>query len=190
MLHSDNHVHLVSPDFSAFLASPKRRCAVAASRSWPGLCLTDLQHLDCSPCRHWCQIREKGGGGGGRGTRRGLNTGGQRRARLPSLCCLWSSHREGCGCGTALPAPALRDWLLTDTSQASLPVWWSGVGGRGFDLKPVDTEYFRCSCCLLVACLTSQRYASVSQGRTYSDKSTCRHTEIEVACQTFYLAHS
>ena len=43
--------------------------------------------------------------------------------------------------------------------------------------------------CLLVACLlaclTSQQHASVSQGRICTDKSTCCHTEIEVANQTF-----
>ena len=33
----------------------------------------------------------------------------------------------------------------------------------------------------LLACLTFQQYASVSQGRICSDKSTCCHTEIEVA---------
>ena len=45
--------------------------------------------------------------------------------------------------------------------------------------------------CLLVgcllACLTSQQHASVSQGRICSDNFTCCHTEIEVADQKFYL---
>ena len=44
--------------------------------------------------------------------------------------------------------------------------------------------------CLLVACLTSQQQASVSQGRICSDIFTCCHTEIEVADQTFYLTQS
>ena len=44
--------------------------------------------------------------------------------------------------------------------------------------------------CLLVACLTSQQQASVSQGRICSDNLTCCHTEIEVADQTFYLTQS
>ena len=44
--------------------------------------------------------------------------------------------------------------------------------------------------CLLVACLTSQQQASVSQGRICSDNFTCCHTEIEVADQTFYLTQS
>ena len=42
----------------------------------------------------------------------------------------------------------------------------------------------------LLACLTSQQQASVSQGRICSDKFTCCHTEIEVADQTFYLTQS
>ena len=44
--------------------------------------------------------------------------------------------------------------------------------------------------CLLVACLTSQQHASVSQGQIYSDNCTYCHTEIEVAGQTFYLTQS
>ena len=44
--------------------------------------------------------------------------------------------------------------------------------------------------CLLVACLTSQQQASVSQGRICSNNFTCCHTEIEVADQTFYLTQS
>ena len=45
-------------------------------------------------------------------------------------------------------------------------------------------------CCLLVACLTSQQHASVSQGRICSDNFTCCHTETEVADQTFHLTQS
>ena len=44
--------------------------------------------------------------------------------------------------------------------------------------------------CLLVGCLTSQQHASISQGRFCTDSSTCCHTEIEVADQTFYLTQS
>ena len=44
--------------------------------------------------------------------------------------------------------------------------------------------------CLLVACLTSQQQASVSQGQICSDNFTCCHTEIEVADPTFYLTQS
>ena len=42
----------------------------------------------------------------------------------------------------------------------------------------------------LLACLTSQQHASVSQGRICSDNLTCCHTEIEVADPTFYLTPS
>ena len=44
--------------------------------------------------------------------------------------------------------------------------------------------------CWLVACLTSQQQASVSQGRICSDNFSCCHTEIEVADQTFHLTQS
>ena len=44
-------------------------------------------------------------------------------------------------------------------------------------------------CCLL-ACLTSQQHASVSQGRICSDNCTCCHNEIGAADQTFYLVQS
>ena len=44
--------------------------------------------------------------------------------------------------------------------------------------------------CWLVACLTSQQQASVSQGRICSDNSPFCHTEIEVADPTFYLTQS
>ena len=43
---------------------------------------------------------------------------------------------------------------------------------------------------LLVACLTSQQQARVSQGRICLDNFTCCHTEIEVADPTFYLTQS
>ena len=42
----------------------------------------------------------------------------------------------------------------------------------------------------VVACLTFQQHASVSQGRICSDNFPCYHTEIGVADQTFYLAQS
>ena len=44
--------------------------------------------------------------------------------------------------------------------------------------------------CLLVACLTSQQHASVSQGRIYLDNCKCCHTKTEVADQTFFLIQS
>ena len=42
----------------------------------------------------------------------------------------------------------------------------------------------------LLACLTFQQHASVSQGRICEDNCTCCHTEIEVADQTFHLTQS
>ena len=42
----------------------------------------------------------------------------------------------------------------------------------------------------MLACLTSQQHASVSQGRICSDTFKCCHTETEVADQTFYLTQS
>ena len=53
----------------------------------------------------------------------------------------------------------------------------------------LPTLLYACDC-LFVGCLTSQQYASESQGRTCSDNFTCCHTEIEVADQTFYLTQS
>ena len=44
--------------------------------------------------------------------------------------------------------------------------------------------------CLFVGCLTSQQYASVSQGQIYLDNCMCCHTELEVADQTFHLSQS
>ena len=43
---------------------------------------------------------------------------------------------------------------------------------------------------MFVVCLTSKQHASVSQGRSCSDKLTCCHTEIKVADPTFYLTKS
>ena len=44
--------------------------------------------------------------------------------------------------------------------------------------------------CWLVGCVASQQYASVSQGRTCSDKFKFCYTETEVADQSFYLTQS
>ena len=43
---------------------------------------------------------------------------------------------------------------------------------------------------VLVGGVTSQQHASVSQGRTCSEKSAGCHTEVDIAHQTFYLAQS
>ena len=60
---------------------------------------------------------------------------------------------------------------------------------QGISLNEVHHKAVR-RVCLLVACLTSQQHASVSQGRICSDNFTCCHTEIEVAGPTFYLTQS
>ena len=44
--------------------------------------------------------------------------------------------------------------------------------------------------CWLLACLTFQQHASVSQGRIYSDNFMCCHIKIEVADPTFHLTRS
>ena len=48
----------------------------------------------------------------------------------------------------------------------------------------------RQSVCWLLARLTSQQRASVSQGPICSNSFTCCHTDIQVADQTYYLAQS
>ena len=60
-------------------------------------------------------------------------------------------------------------------------------GTTAVDLSPLQLSG---SCCLLVGCLTPQQHPGQSQGRIFSDNSTCCHTEIEVADQTFYLTQS
>ena len=56
--------------------------------------------------------------------------------------------------------------------------------------RVVQRDSTACQSVLLVACLTSQQQASVSQGRICSDNLTCCHTEIQVADPTFYLTQS
>ena len=56
--------------------------------------------------------------------------------------------------------------------------------------KQRERERERERFCLLVACLSSQQHASVSQGRICTDNFTCCHTEIEAADQTFHLTQS
>ena len=66
------------------------------------------------------------------------------------------------------------------------------VIGRSFLVFTTTTYFFdrQERFCWLVACLTSQQHASVSQGRICSDNFTCCHTEIEAADQTFHLTQS
>ena len=61
-----------------------------------------------------------------------------------------------------------------------------GVGGRGRDRERIEGGLLL----LFVGCLASQQRDCLSQGRICSDIFTVRHTEIEVADQTFYLTQS
>ena len=72
------------------------------------------------------------------------------------------------------------------TSPTTDPITTGAWVAAGVDL-PVFNSLF---VCWLVGWLTSQQYASVSQGRICSDNFTCCHTEIEVADQTFHLTQS
>ena len=54
----------------------------------------------------------------------------------------------------------------------------------------INSQRMRVLVGCLLACLTSQQHASVSQGQICSDKFTCCHTEMEVAYQTFCLTQS
>ena len=51
-------------------------------------------------------------------------------------------------------------------------------------------SFYGCCCRWLVACLTSQQHASVSQGRVCSDHCTCCRAEREIADPTCYLTQS
>ena len=68
------------------------------------------------------------------------------------------------------------------------PLVWLNSTGSGMDKD--STKQRNLEVCLLVGCLTSQQHASVSQGRICTDNSTCCHTEIEAADQTFHLTQS
>ena len=76
---------------------------------------------------------------------------------------------------------------LTDTEQ-----FYSNHkrAGHFAEYTRVAIEDLNGIVCWLVACLTPQQQASVSQGRICSDNLTCCHTEIEVADATFYLTQS
>ena len=73
--------------------------------------------------------------------------------------------------------------MFPDLEADALPL--GHQGGRASHAVTAITDVR-----LLVACLTAQQHASVSQGRICTDKFTCCHTEIEVADQTFYLTQS
>ena len=60
----------------------------------------------------------------------------------------------------------------------------TGAQGDGGSMRRGLKDIFP-SLGLLVACLTFQQHASVSQGRVCSDNFRCCHTEIEVVDPTF-----
>ena len=63
--------------------------------------------------------------------------------------------------------------------------WNKSQGAVGLDPKPVTLDLG-----WLVACLTSQQHASVSQRRICSHNCTRCRTQIQVADQTFHLTQS
>ena len=79
-------------------------------------------------------------------------------------------------------------------SHPFLPYSYNKEESRCSDLPASNTMsniiLIRYDACLLVACLTSQQHARVSQGQICWDNCTCCHTETEVADQTFYLTQS
>ena len=68
------------------------------------------------------------------------------------------------------------------------------LGSKAANRNPPNnspgSEGVRLFACCLLACLTSQQQASVSQGQICTDNFTCCHTEIEGADPTFYLTQS
>ena len=75
--------------------------------------------------------------------------------------------------------------LIEKTINLSLMSIWSNT-----HTLPKHLLVWASSNCLLVACLTSQQHARVSQAQICSDNFACCHTEIEVADQTFHLTQS
>ena len=71
-------------------------------------------------------------------------------------------------------------------------------GGAVADCRPYQAIYRTEKSCtdgttdglLVVDCLSSHQYASASQGRICSGNCSCRHTEIEMTYQTFFLTQS
>ena len=90
---------------------------------------------------------------------------------------------------TGLSAP-----LHWGTTGLSAPLHWRTTGLSAplhwGTSRAVSTASLGNNFCWLVACLTSQQQARVSQGRICSDNFTCCHTEIEVADPTLYLTQS
>ena len=80
--------------------------------------------------------------------------------------------------------------LMGETAVSSILLFQSPSAGERTDVIHKPTIKQIKTSCLSVGCLTSQQYASVSQGRICTDNIMCCHTETEVADQTFYLIQS
>ena len=88
-------------------------------------------------------------------------------------------------------------YTTSNSAERGQGEWGAGWGGGGQTDRQRQRQRDRktetvseTGMLLLVACLTSQQHASVSQGRICSDNFTCCHTEMEAADQTFHLSQS
>ena len=106
------------------------------------------------------------------------------RGLLPSSTA-WSPDQQHAAMLVEV-SPHIRRDLRTGIPMAALP-YCSWDHSKDRSLRHTGMLLF---VCWLVACLTSQQHASVSQGRICSDNFTCCHTDIEIADQTFYLTQS
>ena len=109
----------------------------------------------------------------------GVNRKVDRQAKQTSLLFF---SLAGQGCRKAQETFCAR----TNQSITAWVVWRR----KKWSKKATDNPACQVGVCLLLACLTSQKHASVSQGLICTDNSTCCHTDIEVAHQTFYLTQS
>ena len=93
----------------------------------------------------------------------------------------------------SLSTPIMNCRLSTITCAMS---WTYTAWDMACEVKDKTVQYSTLQCHdaqnmgLFVGCLTSQQHARVSQGRICNNNFTCRHTEIEVADQTFHLTQS
>ena len=144
----------------------------------PGPSALEADALTTRPTRRWSP-------GGASGSNQSGNT---------SRTALLIKFRKSLSLGverayTTTPMSSFADDLLAKKAVLRDP----HCGVKPGRLQPEAVTCWK-SVCLeigwLVACLTSQQHASVSQGRICSDNCTCCHTEIGAADQTFYLTQS
>ena len=90
--------------------------------------------------------------------------------------------------GSLLSPKAEDEYLISPFNPSKLSR--GGVFTTVLLLTRVTHELKGLFICWLLACLTSQQHACVSQGRICSESFTCCHTEIKVADTTFYLTQS